>query len=303
MAVSRGWGMRTVSIGIFAATLLMVSLAGCASTEPTQSAAEPSGDAAGGAPPAGPADQPDDAPLEWGVVFTVDGHEGSAPFAVGFHLDVTQAFDTLLWTLDLGDGAMQDGTALPVYVDHTYSPGDFTATLTVIAQGESKAAAVAIAVAEAPEPELPAPSFDNYTAEVLLGLPWLLWDATGQAPATKLESVAWASYEHGLPNQDNHALTVPAGLLNLTIRSAALAGQVNDPDNIMCGPEEALEFDTDMFLFTTAGDLIASSSSCGTDELIQVELPAPGDYVLVQLGYTGANMEIATTITLQPDYV
>lgn len=236
-----------------------------------------------------------DANASWVPALTADRLNGTAPLNITFTVDAPGA-QNASWSLDFGDGNGTQGTAVPADAWHVFAAGNHSVTLTVDADGVSQAVSVlVVAVAGAP-----APVVDAYTAKVAVGAPWLLYDPSGAAPALDMEAFAWASYDAEAPNAHGHAFSVPADATRLEIASAQLdaTGGATHPAEAVCDEGDPVAPDTDMFLFKGDGTYVADSGSCGTGESIALVGPEPGDYVIVQLGLLGADMEIPTTITI-----
>lgn len=147
--------MRTYRTILIAALLAVVALAGCASEEladPTDDAGDGSDEGDHGAAGNGTVDV---TPLN--ATLVADVVNGTAPMQVNFTLDATHPNAT--WELDFGDGNTTAGDGLPADASHTYRAGDFTASLTVEADGNSTTSEVDIAAAapapQEPEPEMP----------------------------------------------------------------------------------------------------------------------------------------------------
>ena len=54
-------------------------------------------------------------------------------------------------------------------------------------------------------------------------------------------------------------------------------------------PQDSAPDDIDLFLENSAGDIIASSTNGGTDELIELVLPADDTYTMVVHGWSVPN--------------
>lgn len=64
-----------------------------------------------------------------------------------FQLDGSDADgDAVNWTLDFGDGATENGTALPATVNHTYALGNYTANFTLEAGGQASSYNASLAI-------------------------------------------------------------------------------------------------------------------------------------------------------------
>lgn len=123
--------------------LLGLALAGCsdADKDPEPSSSSSSSTTAAARPNAAP-----DADLTASVNGTL----------ATFHLNATDANnDTLSWSLAFGDGAAENGTGLPANVTHEYTPGNYTANLTV-SDGRANATTQVNVTIATPGPGVPA---------------------------------------------------------------------------------------------------------------------------------------------------